>query len=667
MEKRRLGSDAYGGCEGESYRPYVPTTTTQPEFTARAVIAGILIGIVFGAANAYLGLKVGLTVSASVPAAVIAIALGRGLIGRTTVLENNMIQTIGSSGEAIAAGVVFTIPALIVLGFMPELSKIFALASIGGLLGIFFMIPLRRYLIVREHRRLLFPEGVACAEVLVAGDAGGTGVRMVMSGLGLGALYEFLMGAVKLWQDRPTWNVRGVAGAQVSGEVSAALLGVGYIIGPRIAAIMLAGGALSWLVIIPLIHFIGQGLTEPLFPATVPIAAMQPADIWNNYIRYIGVGAVAFGGLVTLVRAIPTIGASFGAGLSGILRRRSGTPRAPERTDTDLPMSLVVFGAVALIIIVAALPQLPVNTLGAVLIAVFSFFFVTVTSRLVGVIGSSSNPASGMTIATLLGTTLVFRAMGWTGAAGMIAAVSVGSVVCIAICSAADISQDLKTGFLVGATPRRQQTGEIIGALTSAAVIGWVVFFLHRAYGIGSEALPAPQAVLMSMVVKGVLSMSLPWGLVFIGVLLAACFEILGIPSLPLAVGLYLPLRLTTPIVAGGLVRAAIERARGDESLRHERRERGVLFSSGLIAAGGLMGILVAGLVNAEGQRALAQASGQPVGKMTAAVAAFYQRIHIGPDWAGGAAGLVALGAFLLLALALALSAARGGPGERQA
>ena len=308
MEKRRLGSDAYGGCEGESYQPYVPAASTQPEFTARAVIAGVLIGIVFGAANAYLGLKVGLTVSASVPAAVIAIALGRGLIGRTTVLENNMIQTIGSSGEAIAAGVVFTIPALIVLGFMPELSKIFALASIGGLLGIFFMIPLRRYLIVREHRRLLYPEGVACAEVLVAGDTGGTGVRMVMSGLGLrGRLRVPHGGREALAATGPPGTCRGVAGAQVSGEISAALLGVGYIIGPGSPpscspAARSPGSSSS-----RSSSFIGRGLAEPLFPATVPIASMPPADIWNNYIRYIGVGAVAFGGLVTLVRAVPTI------------------------------------------------------------------------------------------------------------------------------------------------------------------------------------------------------------------------------------------------------------------------------------------------------------------------------------------------------------------------
>lgn len=666
MDEKRLGSDAYAGCEGEAYRPYVPSETVQPEFTARAVIVGILVGVLFGAANAYLGLKVGLTVSASVPAAVIAIALGRGVIGRTTILENNMIQTIGSSGEAIAAGVVFTIPALIVLGFMPELSKIFALASIGGLLGIFFMIPLRRYLIVREHRRLTYPEGVACAEVLVAGDAGGAGFKMVMRGLGLGAVYEFLMGGVRLWQDRPVWNIRGVGGAQLSGEISSALLGAGYVIGFRISAIMLAGGALSWLVIIPIIHLIGQGLTTPLYPASVPIAQMAPADIWHNYIRYIGAGAVAFGGLVTLIRAVPTIVSSFGAGLRGIARGRAGRASEPARTDRDLPLGAVLLGAVALVIIVAALPQLPVNTMGALLIAVFSFFFVAVTSRLVGVIGSSSNPASGMTIATLLATSLVFKAMGWTGQAGMVAALSVGAVVCIAICSAADISQDLKTGFLVGATPRRQQVGEIIGALTSAAVIGWVVFFLHRAYGIGSETLPAPQAVLMSMVVKGVLTMSLPWALVFIGILLAACFEILGIPSLPLAVGLYLPLRLTTPIVAGGLVRSAIERTR-DEALRHDRRERGVLMSSGFIAAYGMVGIFIAWLVNAQNARDTLVASGRAATGVNAALASFYDRIGVGAEWAGQWAGAVSVTTFLLLALALGASAWRARRKEGEA
>jgi len=636
-ERRCLGSDAYGGVEGSDYKPYVDHGRSAPEFTTRAVVAGVLVGIVFGAANAYLGLKVGLTVSASIPAAVIAMALGHSIFRRLNILEGNMIQTIGSAGESLAAGVIFTIPALIVLGLMPELSKVFVLASIGGLLGVLFMIPLRRHLIVREHGRLPFPEGTACAEVLVAGDKGGARIKRVMAGFGVGAVYEFLMEGLELWPYKPAWNVRGMDGARIGAEVTPPLLGVGYVVGPRIAGVMLSGGALAWLVIIPIIKMMGSGLEEPLYPATGLIRDMSPEEIWDSYIRYIGAGAVAFGGLVTLVRAIPTMVRSFRASVREIARRGDADESGPPRTARDLPVKLVMWGAVALAVLVWALPQIPVNALGALLVIVFSFFFVTVSSRIVGTIGSSSNPASGMTIATLLATSLVFLGMGWTGPSGMVAAVSVGAIVCIAICIAGDTSQDLKTGFLVGATPRRQQLGEIVGVLSSAICVGWIVFFLHSAYGIGSDRLPAPQAVLMSMVVKGVLTVSLPWTLVAIGAFLAACVEFLGVPSLPFAVGLYLPVRLTTPIVAGGLVRLFAERPR-DESLRHERREKGVLYSSGLIAGGAVAGIGVAALVNWQVQ----------------------EKIAIGFEWAGGWAGLLALGLFGLMTASLARGAGLG-------
>lgn len=659
----RLDAGAYGGVTGDDYKPYVDHDRSVREFTLRAVVLGILLGIVFGASQAYLGLQVGMTVSASIPVAVIAIAISRGRFGRATLLENNMVQTIGSAGESLAAGVIFTIPALIVLGMIPELAKVFVLATVGGLLGVLFMIPLRRYLMVREHGRLPFPEGTACAEVLVAGERGGSGARTVMAGLGVAAVYQFLMDGLNLWPSVSEWDIRGVAGARIGAKVTPPLLGVGYVVGPKIAGIMLAGGALGWLVLIPVIKMVGQGLAAPIFPATVPICEMGAYDIWNNYIRYIGAGAVALGGVVTLVRAIPTMVQSFKLGLgefyspgagnaasaprggaaprSGDARRggSAGPPvvaggkagRAP-RTSRDLPIKLVLYGAIALAIVCWAAPQIPVGAVGALLIIVFAFFFVTVSSRIVGLIGSSSNPASGMTIATLLATSLVFLAMGWTGPAGMVAAISVGAVVCLAICIAGDVSQDLKTGFLVGATPWRQQVGEIIGVLSSALVIGWTVFFLHRAYGIGSPELPAPQAVLMSMVVKGVLTSSLPWTLVFIGAFIAGCVELLGVPSLPFAVGLYLPIRLSTPIMAGGIVRLLAERGVGEE-LRRRRRERGVLMSSGLIAGGGLVGILVAGLVNWDVQ----------------------EGIEIGHKWAGTWAGGFALAMFAVLIFFLAI------------
>ncbi len=659
-DKTCLGKDAYGGVDGDAYDPYVHHERSIPEFTIRAIITGILVGIVFGAANAYIGLKVGMTVSASIPAAVIAIALAR--YWKASILENNMVQTVGSAGESLAAGIIFTIPALIVLGVIPELSKIFILAVIGGLLGVLFMIPLRRHLIVREHGKLPYPEGTACAEVLIAGDRGGTLVKRVMMGVGVAAVYKFLMEGMGLWPYKPGWNLRGIEGARIGAEVTPSLLGVGYVVGPRIAGIMLSGGAIAWLVIIPIIKMMGKGLAEPLYPATTMISQMDPIDIWDNYIRYIGAGAVVFGGVVTLIRAAPTMVRSFRMGMKGLAKDGEEGTESVRRTSRDLPLKYVMWGAVALGILTWLVPQIPVNIVGALLIIIFSFFFVTVSASIVGLIGSSSNPASGMTIATLLATSLVFLGFGWTGTAGIIGAISVGAVVCIAICIAGDTSQDLKTGFLVGATPRRQQIGEMIGVLSSALVIGWVVFFLHRVYGIGSDRLPAPQAVLMSMVVKGVLTLSLPWTLVFIGVFLAACVELLGVPSLPFAVGLYLPVRLSVPVFAGGLVRLATERTRG-EGLRHERRERGVLMSSGLIAGGAIVGLLVAFLENAQIQRDHLLADGQPVRGVTRVMAAFFERVHIGSGWAGGHEGLVAVLVFLglIAALVVAIGLRRNG------
>ncbi len=665
-EKRCLGPDAYGGCKGGEYGPYVHHTASMPEFTLRSILIGVLVGIVFGAANAYLGLQVGITVSASIPAAVIAVSLTRAFRRKPSVLENNMVQTVGSAGESLAGGIIFTIPALIVLGFMPQISRIFILSIVGGLLGVLFMIPLRKYLMVREHGKLPFPEGTACAEVLVAGDTGGEQIRRVMTGVGLGAVYTFLMQGLALWPYRVSWSFRRASGATIGADLKAALLGVGFVIGPRIAGVMLAGGALGWLVLIPMIKLFGEGMQTPIFPAEVTIASMGPSDIWDNYIRYIGAGAVAFGGIVTLIRAIPTMASSFGEAFREMLGKRKATGAGGaagaaadagctgsggddggaaagasggeyrKRTTIDIPLQYVAGGAIVLGLITWLSPGVPVNALGALLIVIFSFFFVTVASRIVGLVGSSSMPASGMTIATLLGTSVIFLAMGWTGPAGMIAAITVGAVVCIAICISSDTSQDLKTGFLIGATPWRQQLGEVIGVLSSAIFIGWVVLFLHETYGIGSEELPAPQAVLMSMVVKGVLTMSLPWTLVLIGALIAACVELLGVPSLPFAVGLYLPVRLSTPIMVGGLVRLFSERVK-DERLRQERRENGVLMSSGLIAGGAIVGLLVAWFDN--------------IG--------LTERISIGSTWAGGYSSLVGIVLFGLLTWSLVRSATR--------
>lgn len=593
-ETRRLSLDAYKEIPGNQYEPYIGKNEFLPEFTFKAIFTGIILGILFAAANAYIGLKIGLTVSASIPVAVMAIAIFR-ISGRGSILENNMVQTVGSAGESLAAGIIFTFPALIIWGMKPELTKIFVFSLLGGLLGVLFMIPLRSLLISRQHGLLPYPEGTACAEVLVAGDKGGTEAKTVFAGLGIGSLYEFLMNGLKLWNFRPSWNIPFYKGGKIIGEITPALLGVGYIIGPRISAIMLSGGAIAWLVIIPLIMALGQNSTEPIYPADTLISQMSIKEIWHYYIRYIGAGAVAFGGLITLVRAIPTILDTFKTGLRNITNNDS---KHDARTDKDLSMLIVTGGSVLiavclwLVLSFWTATEIPVvsNLLVALLMVIFSFFFVTVSSRIVGLIGSSSNPVSGMTITTLLLTSLIFSLMGWTTDAHMVIALSVGAVVCISIAIAGDTSQDLKTGFLIGATPWKQQVGEFLGVLTSAIFIGWVILRLHKGVGIGSEELPAPQATLMSLVVKGVITGKLPWNFVIIGIFLAAIVELIGIRSLPFAVGVYLPLYLTTPIMAGGALRYLTERTK-DNGVLNTRRENGILFSSGLIAGSAIVGV----------------------------------------------------------------------------
>ncbi len=639
-EKKGLPEEAYKVIPGDAYPPYVPPESKLGEFTLKAVLLGIVIGILFGAANAYLGLKVGITVSASIPAAVMAVAVFR-LLGGATILENNMVQTIGSAGESLAAGVIFTLPALLLLGFRPGVLKIFIIGLIGGWLGVLLMVPLRRFLVSREHGKLPYPEGTACAEVLVAGDEGGSRAKPVFLGLGIAGAYEFLMSGLGLWQGTPRWDIPRYPGGQVSGDSSPALLGVGFVIGPRIASIIFCGGALAWLVIIPLIKLIGGGLDEAVYPASDLIRDMSPREIWHNYIRYIGAGGVAFGGLVTLIRAIPAIVNSVRSALKAL---KAGAQGLQKRTGLDLPMSLVLGGSVLAVVIIRLLPKsiMDANMLVALLMVVFAFFFVTVSSRIVGLIGSSSNPVSGMTIATLLATSLIFVALGWTGREHQAAALAVGAVVCIAAAIAGDTSQDLKTGFLVGATPRLQQAGEFIGVLTSAIVIGWVVLRLHQGIGIGSDELPAPQATLMSLVVKGVLAKQLPWGLVLIGIFLAALVEIIGIPSLPFAVGVYLPLSLSTPIMIGGGVRHVVER-RSPAGLVKERRERGVLYASGLIAGSAFVGMAL-GLL-----------------KSSAPLRPLLDAIYVGGRLAEGFRSGASILLFIALALSVYLISGRGG------
>ena len=575
--------------EGVSLASVVPASENQPEFTFKAILTGAIIGVVFGAANAYLGLKVGLTVSASIPAAVIGVAVFR-LLRRGTLLETNMVQTVGSAGESLAAGVIFTLPVLFLWDLSPGFWPIFPLATIGGLLGVMFMIPLRRHLIVREHGRLTYPEGTACAEVLVASQAGGSQARLLFQGMGIGALFMALVEFLHLWPKEPDVAIdTGRYRTSFGGDLTPELLGVGFIIGPRVSAVMLAGGVVGWGVLIPLIYLFGSMVDGPVPPElTQSIRDMDSFTVWSRYLRYIGAGGVAFGGLFTLIKSFPVIISSFRSAIANF----GGGGDGEERTSRDLPLSWVLVSAGVLALLAAFLPLKvtggSIGIVAGVFVVVFGFFFVTVSSRIVGLLGSSSNPISGMTIATVLICALIFGA----NAAGIDAKVTVltiGAMVCIAAAIAGDTSQDLKTGHLVGATPRHQQMGEIIGVITAAIAMS-TVLALFRADVVSGE-FKAPQANLIRLVIDGVLDGNLPWALVFAGMAMAFCVEIMGLPTLAFAVGLYLPVHLAVPIMVGGLLRLLAERRyRGDD--RSERRERGVLYSSGMIAGAAMIGVV---------------------------------------------------------------------------
>ncbi len=613
----------------EDFKPYISAKDFIPEFTLKAVILGAIFGVIFGASSVYLGLKVGMTVSASIPIAVLAISVFKK-IGNATILENNIVQTIGSAGESVAAGVVFTIPALLFLpGGMAYFKyfQIFVLALAGGILGVLFMIPLRRALIVKEHGVLPYPEGTACADVLVAGEKGGNLAKKVYYGLGIAFLYKLFMSIFGFWKDVPTYvfgRHSALPNGTINGEITPELLGVGYIIGPKIAGIMVSGGVLSWIVLIPLITILGDKLTAVFPPGTKLISQMSPDEIWNNYIRYIGAGAVTFGGLITLVKSIPTIISAFSDSFKDIKASRANKQNnvtdKTERTSKDIPLSIVLGGSLVLVIFMTIIPSIPTNFLSAVMIVVFGFFFVTVSSRIVGLIGSSSNPVSGMTIATLMATSLIFVGIGWTGSFYEPLALVVGSIVCIAVANAGSTSQDLKTGFLVGATPVKQQVGLLIGVLVSVVAVGFTLLLLERTVGVGQitaqhpDPLPAPQAILMATVIKGLLSQNLPWALVLIGMGLSLVMELSGVSSLAFAVGAYLPLSTTTTIYAGGIIKWLVDKRKKSQE---SDIGPGALFSSGLIAGGTITGILVAILIGwTVGHNAL----GNPI--------SFIQRVH---------------------------------------
>ncbi len=659
------------------FQPYVPASATVPEFTFKAVLFGAIFGIIFGAVTVYVGLRAGLTVSASIPIAVLSISLLRAF-GKASILENNIVQTAGSAGESVAAGAIFTLPALIFMGFPFEYSRIFMLALIGGWIGVLFMIPLRRQLIVQEHGNLLYPEGTACADVLVAGEKGGSFASRVFWGLGLGGAYTFLMATAQLWKQRPLYEPAWLPGASFRAEITSEYLGVGYIIGPRIAGTIFAGGVFSWLVLMPAIKFFGEGLADPLYPSTIPVRTMTPGQLWESYIRPMGAGAVAMAGLITLVKTMPTIVNALRSGLRDIRSQQAGL-EAGGRLERDIAMKWVVLGSLAIVVsmwlmltfnpIAGARTSGFENMVASLFVVIFGFLFVTVSSRICGLIGTSANPISGMTIATLMATCAMFLAMGWTAPAYSALAITIGGVVCVAAANAGATSQDLKTGFLIGATPYRQQWALMIGVMVSVFVIGGTLMLmnfglsefrpLQRALdidkvraeqslrgaavrvekelddphpqtyrdkkyilvnalgsrelpdgkylydpetkqievqwltGIGSDKAAAPQGRLMATVITGILNQRLPWRLVAMGVFLVIAVELLGIRSLSFAVGSYLGLHTTLAIFCGGVVRWAAERGRkaGDGHAESEVSP-GSLFASGLIAAGGVMGLI---------------------------------------------------------------------------
>ena len=579
------------------FKPYIPASKITPEITVTSVIMGVLLAVIFGAANAYLGLRVGMTVSASIPAAVIAMGVIRIVMRRNSILESNIVQTVGSAGESLAAGAIFTLPALFLWaaeGKMdkPSIVEITLIALIGGLLGVFFMVPLRNALIVKEHGILPYPEGTACAEVLLAGEKGGANASTVFSGMGFAALFKFIIDGLKAVSGEVSFKVKGFAG-EIGTQIYPAVMSVGYICGARISSYMFAGGILSWLVIIPLIVLFGADIV--LYPGTVSISEMfangGASAIWSSYIRYIGAGALAAGGIISLIKSLPLIIKTFGGAMKSISDAGAvGT----ERTARDINIKIVIAAIIVLTLAVWLVPAIPVSLLGAVIIVVFGFFFATVSSRMVGLVGSSNNPVSGMAIATLLIATLLLKVTGANGIAGMASAIAIGSVICIVSAIAGDTSQDLKTGYLLGATPKKQQIGEIIGVTAAAFAIGGTLYLLDSAWGFGSDQLAAPQATLMKLIIEGVMDGNLPWALVFIGVFIAIVAEVVGIPVLPFAIGVYLPVQLNACIMVGGLVRLFIDKLRKSEDEKKRITNDGILFCSGMIAGEGLVGILLA-------------------------------------------------------------------------
>ncbi|WP_142413584.1 OPT family oligopeptide transporter [Hathewaya massiliensis] len=591
-EKKGLSKDAYGGIKGEDYVPYISVDSALPELTAVSVILGCVLAIVFGVANTYLGLKVGMTIAAGIPAAILSTSILKSLFKRNNILETNIIQAMASMGESLAGGLIFIIPAVIVLGNKLTITMTILVSLFGGALGILFVLPLRKYLTVEEHGKLVYPEGMAAAEVLVNSSAGGEGFKNMMTGLLGGGLYKFLSGALGLWVESPVWTIKSFHGTVFGIDAMASLIGVGYIVGIKIAMYMFSGAIVANYVLVPLIKYFGAGNTMALYPAADLISKMSAPQISSSYVKYIGAGAVAAGGFISIAKALPVIFSSFKSALGGL---KSKTNKSTGRTDKDLPITWVIGAAILVFVLSIVLPMINTGVVGSLLAIVFSFFFAVVSARIVGLIGSSNNPISGMTIASLLFIAAALKAMGKVDNTAMLAAILAGSIVCVAVAVAGGSAQASKTSYVLGGTPKNLQIAMYIAIVASCAVIGGVILMLDKAYGLGSPQVPAPQANLMAMIVKGVMSGQLPWTLVITGMMLAIMCELMNIPVLPFALGLYLPINLSAGVLVGAIIRVVIEKKfKKDPKKLETSVEKGVLTASGMVAGDALMGILIA-------------------------------------------------------------------------
>ena len=592
-EKIGLSHEAYGGIKGEDYIPYIPVTRVMPEITLASILWGLIFAVVFGAANTYLGLRVGMTIAAGIPAAILGTGILKGILKRNNILEANVMQALASMGESLAGGLIFVVPAIILIGQKLSLLTIFLVSLCGSILGVLFVVPLRKYLIVEEHGVLTYPEGMAASEVLVSGSSGGEGLRTMTKGVAVGAAYKLLSGGFALWSEEPQWIIKPYQGTIFGIDVLASLLGVGYIVGLQIDLYMFAGAVAAWFGLIPLVKYFGNGLTNPIFPSTVPIAQMTATAIWKNYIRYVGAGGVAAGGFISISKAMPTIIKSFRSAIG----RMSTANKGVKRTELDVPMNWVIVGAILIFFLTWLVPMANTQAgpVGAFLGILFSFFFAVVSARIVGIIGTSNNPISGMTITTLLLVTSILKATGKIGNAGMVASLIIGGIVCVATAIAGGAAQSLKTTYIIGGTPKHLEMSMLLASIVSAVPVGFIILLLDKAYTLGGEKVPAPQAVLMSMIVKGIMNSQVPWTLVIIGVALGIMCELVQVPVLPFALGLYLPIHLSTGILVGGIVRYFVDRKfKNNVELMKAHNERGVLLSSGLVAGDALVGILIA-------------------------------------------------------------------------